>query len=37
MSKIFNYLGEIFNEPTGKKSATKGQGLKNASTKANAQ
>ena len=28
MSKIFNHLGEIFNGPTGKKSSTKGQGLK---------
>ena len=28
MLEIFNYLKEIFNGPTGEKSATKGQGLK---------
>ena len=26
--KIFNYLGEIFNGPTGEKSALQGEGLK---------
>ena len=28
MLKIFNYLGEIFNGPTGEESATEGKGLK---------
>ena len=28
MLEIFNYLGEIFNEPTGEKSASQGEGLK---------
>ena len=28
MLKIFNYLGETFNGPTGEKSATEGKGLK---------
>ena len=28
MLEIFNYLGEIFNGPTGEESATEGKGLK---------
>ena len=28
MLKIFNYLGEILNGPTGEESATEGKGLK---------
>ena len=28
MLKIFNYLGEIFNGPTGEESASRGEGLK---------
>ena len=28
MLEIFNYLGEIFNEPTGERSASRGEGLK---------
>ena len=28
MLKIFNYLGEIFNGPTGEESALRGEGLK---------
>ena len=28
MLKIFNYLGEIFNEPTGEESGSRGEGLK---------
>ena len=28
MLEIFNYLGEIFNRPTGEESASRGEGLK---------
>ena len=28
MFEIFNYLGKIFNGPTGEKSASQGKGLK---------
>ena len=28
MLQIFNYLGDIFNGPTGEESASRGEGLK---------